>query len=95
MYKYSDQQASIVPRQCGRKKWPGINCLRMCNHCQKNLGIHVRLKMSVKYASNIFPYHGEIDTFGMSVHYEVQSFACLTMKKASWVHSRVDTVLSW
>ena len=34
-------------------------------------------------------------TFGMSVHYEVLSFTCLTMKKASWVHSRVGMVLFW
>ena len=33
------------PGCVGEEKWPGINCLHMHDHSQKNLGISLRLKM--------------------------------------------------
>ena len=103
----------------GGERRPGIDCLCMRDHSQKNLGIRVRLEIVGKintYMSYIFPYHRKIQpfasritfnsmnvednrcvykakdaflqlltTFGKSVRYEVLSFACLTVNKASWV----------
>ena len=101
----------------GGEKRPGIDCLRMRNLSQKNLGIHLRLEIVGKistHTSDIFPYHRKIQpfasrlnsmnaednrrvyeakdaflrlptSFGKSVRYEVLSFACLTVNKASWV----------
>ena len=107
------------PGRVGGERRPGIDCLRMRNHPQKNLGIRLRLETVGKintYTSDIFPYHGTIQpfasritfnsmdvennrrvyeakdaflqlptSFGKSVRYEVPSFACLTVNKASWV----------
>ena len=112
----------------GGEKRPGIDCLRMRDHSQKNLGIRLRLEIVGKintYTSDIFPYHGKIQpfasritfnsmsvednrrvyeakdaflrlltSFGKSVRYEVPSFACLTVSKASWVQGGVATPLS-
>ena len=116
------------PGRVGGEKRPGIDCLRMRDHSQKNLGIRLRLEIVGKintYTSDIFPYHGKIQpfasritfnsmsvednrrvyeakdaflrlptSFGKSVRYEVPSFACLTVSKASWVQGGVATPLS-
>ena len=107
------------PVRVGGERWPGIDCLRMHDHSQKNLGIRLRLEIVGKintYTSDIFPYHRKIQpfasritfnsmnvedngrvygakdaflwlptSFGKSVRYKVLSFACLTVKKASWI----------
>ena len=42
------------------ERQPGIDCLRMCDHSQKDLGIHLRLEIVGKintYTSDILPYH--------------------------------------
>ena len=122
-----DQLASY-PGRVGGEKRPGIDCLRMRDHSQKNLGIRLRLEIVGKintYTSDTFPYHGKIQpfasritfnsmsvednrrvyeakdaflrlptSFGKSVRYEVPSFACLTVSKASWVQGGVATPLS-
>ena len=47
------------------EKRPGINCLRMRNHSQKNLGIRLCLEIVGKintYSSDIFPYHRKVVT---------------------------------
>ena len=125
------------PGRMGGERRPGIDCLRMRDHSQKNLGIRLRLEIVGKintYTSDIFPYHGKIQpfasritfnsmnsritfnsmnvednrrvyeakdaflrlptSFGKSVRYEVPSFACLTVSKASWVQGGVATPLS-
>ena len=110
------------PGRVGEEKRPGINCLRMRNHSQKNLGIRLRLEIVGKintHTSGIFPYHRKVQpfasqitfnsmnlednrrlygakdaflrlptSFGKSIRYEVLSFACLTVNKASWVQGR-------
>ena len=112
----------------GGERWPGIDCLRMRDHSQKNLRIRLRLEIVGKintYTSDIFPYHGKIQplasritfnsmnvednhrvyeakdaflrlptSFVKSVRYEVPSFACLTVSKASWVQGGVAKPLS-
>ena len=48
------------PDRVGGVKGPGIDCLRMRNNSQKNLGICLRLKTVGKintYTSDIFPHH--------------------------------------
>ena len=116
------------PGRVGGERRPGIDCLRMRDHSQKNLGIRLCLEIVGKintYTSDIFPYHGKIQpfasritfnsmnvedncrvyeakdaflrlptSFGKSVRYEVPSFACLTVNKASWVQGGVATPLS-
>ena len=105
------------PGRVGGEKQPGIDCLHMHDHSQKNLGIRLHLETVGKittYTSDIFPYHRKIQpfasritfnsinvednrgvyeakdgflrlptSFGKSVRYEVLSFACLTVNKAS------------
>ena len=54
----------------GGERRPGINCLRMRNHSQKNLGIHLRLEIVGKintYTSDILPYHGKIQPFACRI----------------------------
>ena len=44
----------------------GIDYLRMCDHFQKNLGIHLCLEIAGKinmYTSDIFLYHQKIQPF--------------------------------
>ena len=48
------------PGRVGGEKRPGIDCLRMHNNSQKNLGIRLCLETVGKintYMSDIFPYH--------------------------------------
>ena len=50
----------------GGERRPGIDCLRMRNHSQKNMGIRLRLEIVGKittYTSDIFPYHRKIQLF--------------------------------
>ena len=49
----------------GGEKRPGIDCLRMCSHSQKNLGICLYSEIVDKintYISDTFPYHQKIVT---------------------------------
>ena len=109
----------------GGGKRPGIECLRMRNHSQKNLGIRLRLEIVGKINTHTSNIHRKIQPFasritfnsmnvennhrvyeakdaflrlptslGKSVHYEVLSFACLTVNKVSWVQGGVATPLS-
>ena len=110
----SGEDLASYPGRVGGEKWPGIDCLRMRDHSQKNLGIRLRLEIVGKintHTSGIFPYHRKIQpfasritlnvednrhvyeakdaflwlptSFSKSVRYEVLSFACLTVNKAS------------
>ena len=52
-------QADKLCRMGGEKR-PGIDCLRMPDHSQKNLGICLRLEIVGKintHTSDILPYH--------------------------------------
>ena len=54
------------PGCMGGERRPGIDCLRMRDHSQKNLGICLRLEIVGKintYTSDIFPYHWKIQPF--------------------------------
>ena len=54
------------PGRVGGEKRPGINCLRMRDHSQKNLGICLRLEIVGKinmHTSGIFPYHRKVQPF--------------------------------
>ena len=54
------------PGRVGGERRPGIDCLRMRDHSQKNLGIRLRLEIVGKintYTSDIFLYHGKIQPF--------------------------------
>ena len=111
---------SLIPRLRGKRQ-PGIDCLCMRNHSQKNLGIclHLEIVSKINTYTSIFPYHWKIQpsasqitfklmnvednyrvyeakdaflrlptNFGKSVRYELLSFVCLTVNKASWVQGR-------
>ena len=41
----------------GGKQWPGIDCLRMHNHSQKNLGIRLHLEIVGKIDTYIHPIY--------------------------------------
>ena len=54
------------PGRVGGKKRPGIDCLRMRDNSQKNLGIRLCLETVGKintYTSDIFPYHWKVQPF--------------------------------
>ena len=58
------------PGRVGGERRPGIDCLRMRDHSQKNLGIRLRLEIVGKtntYTSDIFPYHRKIQLFASSI----------------------------
>ena len=58
------------PGHVGGERQSGINCLRMHDHSQKNLGIHLCLKIVSKiatYTSDIFPYHRKIQLFASRI----------------------------
>ena len=58
------------PGRVGGERRPGIDCLRMRDHSQKNLGIRLRLEIVGKintYTSDIFPYHGKIQPFASRI----------------------------
>ena len=60
LYSSRIQLAPYPCRPRGRRKRPGIDCLRMRDNSQKNLGIRLRLETVGKintYTSDIFPYH--------------------------------------
>ena len=57
---------ALYPGHVGGERRPGIDCLRMHDHSQKNMGIHLRLEIVSKittYTSDIFPYHQKIQLF--------------------------------
>ena len=54
------------PGRVGRERRHGIDCLRMRDHSQKNLGIHLCLEIVNKintYTFDIFLYHRKIQPF--------------------------------
>ena len=54
----------------GGEKRPGIECLRMRNHSQKNLGICLCLEIVDKintHTSGIFPYHRKVQPFASRI----------------------------
>ena len=54
----------------GVERRPGIDCLRMRDHSQKNLEIHLRLEIVGKidmYTSDIFLYHRKIQPFASRI----------------------------
>ena len=55
------------PGRVGGKRRPGIDCLRMHDHSQKNLGIRLRLEIVGTFTSNIFPYHRKIQPFASRI----------------------------
>ena len=58
------------PGHVGGEKRPGINCLCMRDHSQKNLGIQLRLEIVGKintHTSDIFPYHRKIQPFASQI----------------------------
>ena len=61
---------ALYPGRVGGERRPGIDCLRMRDHSQKNLGIRLRLEIVGKintYTSDIFPYHGKIQPFASRI----------------------------
>ena len=61
---------ALYPGRVGGGKQPGIDCLRMRDHSQKNLGIRLHLEIVGKintYTSGIFPYHRKIQLFASQI----------------------------
>ena len=108
----------------GGERWPGIDCLCMRDHSQKNWESVYVWKLSVKsirirpiylriierYSCLLVELPSTVEdnrrvyeakdaflrlltSFGKSVRYEVLSFACLNVNKASWVQGGVSYVV--
>ena len=64
---------ALYPGRVGGERQPGIDCLHMRNHSQKNLGIRLRLEIVGKinmYTSDIFLYHPKIQLFASCITFE-------------------------
>ena len=61
----------------GVERWPGIDCLRMRDHSQKNLGIRLHLEIVGKidtYTSDIFLYHQKIQPFASRITFNLRVY---------------------
>ena len=64
-YVFASVMIASYPGRMGEER-PCIDCLRMRDHSQKNLGIRLRLETVGKintYTSDIFPYHRKVQPF--------------------------------
>ena len=78
VYTTASTYAVVVsyPGHMGGEKRPGIECLHMHNHSQKNLGICLRLEIVGKintHTFDIFPYHWKIQPFSSRITFNSMS----------------------
>ena len=80
---------ALYPGCMGGENQPGIDCLRIRDHSQKNLGIRLRLEIVSKinmHMSSIFSYHWKIQLFTSRITFNfmnVEDNRCVYEAKAA------------